>query len=143
MSDDTKGPTESRNETIINEFRAHGGVVGGNFAGAPILILHTRGAKTALPREHPMMYLNYEDQLYVFASKAGADSDPDWYRNLVANPEVSIELGTDTLSVTAVPLEGEERTRIYAVQAERYPGFAGYQVKTSRVIPVVKLVPAS
>jgi deazaflavin-dependent oxidoreductase (nitroreductase family) len=86
------------------------------------------------------MYLEVDDHLYVFASKAGADTHPDWYRNLVANPEVRVELGTETFEAVASPLEGSERDRIYALQVERIPGFGEYQEKTTRVIPVVELI---
>jgi deazaflavin-dependent oxidoreductase (nitroreductase family) len=129
------------NSQIIAEFRANDGKVGGQFEGAPMLLLHTVGARTGTPRVNPMMYLDEGKRRYVFASKAGADTDPDWYRNLVAHPEASIEVGTDTVEVTATPLEGAERDRVYGVQAERYPGFAEYQANTDRVIPVVALDP--
>jgi deazaflavin-dependent oxidoreductase (nitroreductase family) len=129
------------NAQIIAEFRANDGKVGGQFEGAPMLLLHTVGARTGAPRVNPMMYLDEGKRRYVFASKAGADTNPDWYRNLVAHPEVSIEVGTDTVEVTATPLEGAERDRVYSEQAERYPGFAEYQANTDRVIPVVALDP--
>ncbi len=128
------------NNKIIAEFRAHEGRVGGQFEGAPILLLHTTGAKTGAERVHPMMYLDHEGHLYVFASKAGADSHPDWFRNLSANPEVRVELGTDDFNAVATPLEGSERDRIYSIQVDRFPGFGEYQDKTTRVIPVVELV---
>ena len=130
------------NTEIIGEFRSNAGRVGGAFAGAPLLLLHTTGAASGRERVHPMMYLDLDGHRYVFASKAGADSDPAWYRNLVANPAVGVEVGTQTYRATATPLAGAERDRVYAEQARRYPGFAEYQEKTSRVIPVVELVPA-
>lgn len=105
-------------------------------------LLHTTGARTGAERVNPMMYLELDGRRYVFASKAGADTNPDWYHNLVANPSVEVEIGTTTYKATAVPLAGDERGRIYAEQARRYPGFAEYQAKTSRVIPVVELRPA-
>jgi deazaflavin-dependent oxidoreductase (nitroreductase family) len=86
------------------------------------------------------MYLEEDGHVYVFASKAGADTHPDWYRNLVANPQVSVEIGTDHFEATAVTLADAQRDRVYAEQARRYPGFAEYQEKTTRVIPVVELV---
>jgi deazaflavin-dependent oxidoreductase (nitroreductase family) len=89
-----------------------------------------------------MMYLNEDGSIYVFASKAGADTNPDWFHNLVVTPEVNIEIGDETIEATAVPVLGAERDRIYAVQAERFPGFGDYQAKTTRVIPVVQLVRA-
>jgi deazaflavin-dependent oxidoreductase (nitroreductase family) len=129
------------NSKIIEEFRANEGEVGGTFAGAPILLLHTTGAKTGQERVNPMMYLDLDGHRYVFASKAGADTNPDWYWNLVANTEVTIEVGTDTYDVSARPVTGDDRDRVYSEQARRYPGFAEYEQKTSRVIPVVELIP--
>lgn len=128
------------NASIIAEFREHGGKVGGNFEGAPLLLLHTKGRRTGEERVNPMMYLEQEGRLFVFASKAGADTDPDWYRNLVAHPDVTAEIGTEELAFQATPLEGDDRDRVYHDQAARYPGFQEYQDKTSRVIPVVELV---
>ena len=130
------------NARIIEEFRANGGRVGGQFEGAPMLLLHTTGARTGQERVNPMMYLDLDGRRYVFASKAGADTDPDWYRNLVANPDVTVEAGTDTYPARAETVTGELRDRIYAEQASRYPGFAEYAAKTTRVIPVVELRPA-
>jgi deazaflavin-dependent oxidoreductase (nitroreductase family) len=128
------------NSKIIEEFRANQGQVGGPFAGAPVLLLHTTGARTGLERVNPMMYLEDGGRTYVFASKSGADTDPDWYHNLVANPDVTVELGAQTFAATARPVAGSERDRIYGIQAERVPGFAAYAVKTTRVIPVVEIV---
>ncbi|MGC8474006.1 MAG: nitroreductase family deazaflavin-dependent oxidoreductase [Candidatus Dormibacteria bacterium] len=130
---------ENPNQAVIQEFRANQGRVGGGFAGAPLLLLHTRGAKSGAERVHPVMYLDLEGRTFVFASKAGADSNPDWYHNMLAHPEVEVELGGTTRSARAVPVTGAERDRIYAEQVKRYPGFGEYQAKTSRVIPVVEL----
>ncbi len=127
------------NTKVIEDFRAHGGQVGGQFEGAPMLLLHTKGAKSGLERVNPMMYLKDDGHTYVFASKGGADTHPDWYRNLVANPDVTVELGTETFTAKARPLPEDERARVYAIQAQRYPGFAEYERKTTRVIPVVEL----
>jgi deazaflavin-dependent oxidoreductase (nitroreductase family) len=127
------------NTKIIEEFRGNDGNVGGQFEGAPILLLHTTGAKTNQTRVNPMMYLAEGDQVFVFASKAGAPTNPDWYHNLVAHPEVTVEMGPDTFDATATVVEGPERDRIYAEQASRYPGFAEYQANTDRIIPVVAL----
>ncbi len=127
------------NTKIIEEFRSHGGKVGGQFEGAPILILTTTGAKTNQKRVNPMMYLAEGDRLYVFASKAGAPTNPDWYHNLIAHPQVTVELGSDTFEATATAVTGPERDRIYTEQASRYPGFAEYQANTDRIIPVVAL----
>jgi deazaflavin-dependent oxidoreductase (nitroreductase family) len=127
------------NQRTIAEFRANHGRVGGGFAGAPLLLLHTVGARSGQPRINPMMYLADGDRFLVFASKAGSDRNPDWYWNLRAQPDVTIEVGDDTIPVHAVELTGAERDEKYAIQAERYPGFAEYQRNTTRVIPVVAL----
>ncbi len=131
---------EDHNAPIIREFRANQGRVGGNFQGAPLLLLHTTGAKSGLERVHPMMYLDSDGHRFVFASKAGADTNPDWYHNLVANPSVRVETGDETYPATARSLEGAERDRIYSEQVSRFPGFGEYQEKTSRRIPVVELL---
>jgi deazaflavin-dependent oxidoreductase (nitroreductase family) len=128
-----------RNRKIIEEFRANGGKVGGQFEGAPLLLLHHRGAKTGKVRVNPMMYQADGDRLAVFASKGGAPTNPDWYRNLVAHPRATVEVGSDTFDVDARVAAGEERDRIWTLQKERYPGFADYEAKTSREIPVVVL----
>jgi deazaflavin-dependent oxidoreductase (nitroreductase family) len=140
MSDaDQRAAVQDWNHKIITEFREHHGKLGGQFEGAPVLLLHTRGAKSGIERVNPMMFLEEGPTLYVFASKAGADTNPDWYHNLVATPVVTAELGDETITATAVPVTGAERDRIYAIQKERYPGFAEYEAKTTRVIPVVAL----
>jgi deazaflavin-dependent oxidoreductase (nitroreductase family) len=130
------------NTGIIEEFRANNGHVGGNFEGAPLLLLHSTGAKSGAERTHPVMYLLVDGGWAVFASKAGADSNPDWYYNLVANPKAKIELGTETLDVVARIADADERAPIWSTQKERFPGFAGYEQKTTRQIPVVILNPA-
>lgn len=127
------------NSKIIAEFRANEGQVGGQFEGAPVLLLHTTGAKTGRERVHPMMFLDLDGHRYVFASKAGADVHPDWYHNLVAHPEVTVEAGTETYRATAAPLADPRRSEVYEEQARRFPGFAEYQQKTARTIPVVEL----
>jgi deazaflavin-dependent oxidoreductase (nitroreductase family) len=127
------------NAGIIDEFRANDGKVGGMFEGAPLLILHTTGAKSGLAREMPLMYLDYNDRMFVFASKAGAHSHPDWYYNAKANPTVEIEIGTDKVMKTAVEVDAAERDTIYAEQAGRYPQFGEYAQGTDRVIPVIEL----
>ncbi len=131
---------EDWNSKIIAEFRAHGGKVGGQFEGAPLLLLHTVGAKSGQPRVTPMMYQDIGDgRLAVFASKAGAPTNPDWYHNLRANPRISAEIGTGTVQAVARVAEGAERDRIWAAQKRDYPGFADYESKTTRQIPVVIL----
>jgi deazaflavin-dependent oxidoreductase (nitroreductase family) len=146
MSDEQKrdeaavNTTNAWNLSVIEEFRANEGKVGGNFEGAPVLLLHTTGAKSGQKRVNPMMYLNQDERIFVFASKSGADTNPDWFHNLVSTPEVTLELGTETFAATATALTGEERERIFTTQEKLYPGFAEYQAKTTRVIPVVELV---
>jgi deazaflavin-dependent oxidoreductase (nitroreductase family) len=130
---------EDWNSNIIQEFRTNEGKVGGPFDGAPILLLHTTGARSGEERINPMMYLADEDRLVVFASKGGAPTNPDWYHNLVANPDVEIEVGTERRQVRARVAEGEEHDRLYAEQSKRYPQFAKYQEGTDRTIPVVIL----
>jgi deazaflavin-dependent oxidoreductase (nitroreductase family) len=128
------------NQEIIQEFRANAGNVGGWFEGAPMLLLHTIGAKSGLPRVNPLMYQQVGDDLAVFASKAGAPTNPDWYYNLRANPNVEIELGTETIPVTASVADDDERDRIWGIQKERYPTFAEYEkTAAGRKIPVVLL----
>ncbi len=127
------------NAAIIAEFRANGGKVGGQFAGAPLLLLTTTGAKSGRSITTPLMYARDGDRLVIFASKAGAPENPAWFHNLVAHPTVKLEVGTETFEATAAPVTGEERDRMYNEQAARFPGFADYQAKTSRKIPVVLL----
>ena len=128
------------NAQIIAEFRANGGRVGGRFEGATLLLLHTTGARSGKKRVNPLVCAADGDRLLVFASKAGAPTHPDWYHNLVANPRVTVEVGEETYAATASTLEGEERDRIYAIQAARSPIFAEYQQKAGdRAIPIVAL----
>ncbi len=127
------------NEGIIREFRANGGKVGGGFEGAPLLLLHTTGAKSGKERIAPVMYLQDGGRVLVFASKAGAADNPDWYHNILAEPRVSVEVGTESYEARAEVVTGDERDRLYARQAQLYPGFAEYQEQTDRVIPVVAL----
>jgi deazaflavin-dependent oxidoreductase (nitroreductase family) len=133
--------TASINARTIAEFRANRGQVGGNFAGAPLLLLHTVGARSGTPRVNPMMYLPDRGRYLVFASKAGSDRNPDWYHNLLAHPEARIEVGEQTITVRAEELHGPERDGFFAEQARRYPGFAAYQQQTDRIIPVIALTP--
>jgi len=131
--------TNDFNSKIIAEFRENEGKVGAPFEGSPLLILTTKRAKSGQAREKPLMYLPDGDRMFVFASKAGGPTNPDWYHNLVANPGASVEVGAETVSVKATVLTGEERDTIYARQAAVYPQFAEYQAKTTRIIPVVAL----
>jgi len=130
------------NDRIIEEFRANGGKVGGQFEGAPLLLLHTTGARSGQERVSPMMYQDLGGPVAVFASKAGAPTNPDWYHNVVANPEVTAEIGTETRRFRARVATGDERERIWSKQKQDYPGFADYESKTAREIPVVVLEPA-
>ena len=134
---------EDFNRKIIEEFRANGGKVGGNFTGAPMLILHTTGAKTGQERVHPLVHGTTDGgDVVIFASKAGAPSHPAWYLNLVANPAATIEIGTETRRVRARVAEGDEREQIWSKQKQAMPGFAEYEQRTTRQIPVVILEPA-
>jgi deazaflavin-dependent oxidoreductase (nitroreductase family) len=127
------------NASLIAEYRATGGKVTGRFAGRPLLILTTTGAKSGLPRTIPLVYTRDGDRLVVIASKGGAPTHPDWYHNLVANPTVTVELGAETFPARALVAEGAERERLYRQQAEEMPFFAEYQRNTERQIPVVVL----
>jgi deazaflavin-dependent oxidoreductase (nitroreductase family) len=127
------------NTQIIEEFRSNGGKVGGPFEGAPLLLLTTIGARSGMARTTPVMYLPDKDHLIIFATKAGASTNPDWYHNLVAHPKATVEVGTETFDVTAVEVTGEERDQLYARQAALFPGFADYEAKTTRRIPVIAL----
>jgi deazaflavin-dependent oxidoreductase (nitroreductase family) len=129
------------NQRMIEEFRANAGAPPSWTGSSPLLLLHHRGAKTGTPRVNPVAYLADGDRYLVFASKAGAPTNPDWYHNLMAHPETTIEVGSETIPVNAQELTGEERDRFFAAQAELSPQFAEYQQKTDRVIPVVALTP--
>ena len=127
------------NQQIIAEFRANEGRVGGPFEGAPMVLVTHRGARSGIERTTPLMYLPEGDDVVIFASKAGAPDNPDWFHNLVANPDASIEVGTDTVAVHARVAEGDEREDLWTRQKLAYPQFQGYEDATDRVIPVVVL----
>jgi deazaflavin-dependent oxidoreductase (nitroreductase family) len=129
------------NARIIDEFRANGGRVGGPFEGTSLLLLHHTGAKSGKSRINPLAYDRDGDRYVIFASKAGAPTNPDWYHNLKAHPEVTIEIGTEEIDVVASEAVGEERERLFRSQAARSPAFAEYQAKTERAIPVIILTP--
>jgi len=130
------------NGKVISEFRANGGKVGGFFEGAPMLLLHHNGAKTGTERVNPLMYQQVGGSYAIFASAGGGPRDPQWFRNLVAHPEVKLEVGTSTVQVRARVAEGDERESIWETQKERYPQFAEYEKNTApRVIPVIVLDP--
>ncbi len=127
------------NQQIIAEFRANGGVVGGPFEGAPMVLVTHRGARSGTERTTPLVYLADGDDVVIFASKAGAPTNPDWFHNLVANPDATIEVGTETLAVRARVAEGDERDQLFERQKAASPQFAEYEKATDRVIPVVVL----
>ena len=127
------------NQTIIDEFRANAGQVGGAFAGKTLLLLHTVGAKSGEERINPVACIADGEHLVIFASKAGAPTHPDWYYNILAHPLVTVELGTEQFQAQAEVATEPERTRLYDRMVEVMPGFADYQQKTTRVIPVITL----
>ena len=128
------------NQTIIEEFRANHGQVGGYFAGANMLLLHTQGARTGQERINPVVYVPDGNRLVILASKGGADSNPDWYYNLLAHPLVTVEVGDEQFPAQATAVTDEpERSRLYALMVAHRPGFAEYETKTHRKIPAVLL----
>jgi len=128
------------NQKIIEEFRANEGQVGGQLQGAPLLLLHTVGARSGKERVTPVMYRRLDDDtVAVFASKAGAPTNPDWYHNLLVNPSATVEIGSQTYDVTSRVLDDDQREPIWTKHKAEYPGFAEYESKTSRTIPVVVL----
>jgi len=131
------------NQRNIDEFRANGGKVGGQFEGFPLLLLTSTGAKSGAERVNPVAYFDVDGKIYVVGSSAGRDRDPAWAFNIRAHPQASVEIGADPpRAVTARELPRDERDHVYAVIAERAPGFAEYETRTDRVIPVFELVPA-
>jgi len=129
------------NRSIVDEFRANEGRVGGNFQGATLLLLHTVGVRTGVEHVNPLMYQDLGNAVAVFATSGGAPNNPDWYHNLVANPEVTAEIGTETRRVRARTATGSERERIWTKQKSDYRGFAAYEAGTDREIPVIVLEP--
>jgi deazaflavin-dependent oxidoreductase (nitroreductase family) len=127
------------NRRIIEEFRANGGKVGGQFANAPMLLLTTKGARSGKTYTTPLVYSRDGKRIVVIASKAGAPTNPDWYHNLIANPVVTVELGSEKFQAKAAPTSGEERERLFNRQAEQMPVFADYRKRTTRQIPVIAL----
>jgi deazaflavin-dependent oxidoreductase (nitroreductase family) len=128
------------NQKIIEEFRANEGRVGGPFEGATMLLLHTIGAKSGQERVNPLVYLPDGDRWVIIASKGGAPTHPDWYYNVLANPDVEIEVGTETIPVHATDIvDDAEHDALYARQVERRESFAGYVKMTDRRIPVIAL----
>ena len=127
------------NRQLIEDFRANRGKSGEPFASRPLLLLTTTGAKSGQHRTTPMMYIPDGGRLLVIASNVGAPAHPDWYRNLVAHPDVTVEVGTETFDATAVVTQGAERDRLWTRIVELYPFFTGHQAKTTRQIPVIAL----
>jgi len=130
------------NRKVIDEFRANEGKVGGMFANMPLVLLHHRGARTGVERINPLAYERVGESVAVFASAGGQVKNPDWYHNVVANPDVTVELGTDRFPARARVATGEERDRIWRAVNERLPQFGEYETKSGRTIPVVVLDPA-
>ncbi|GAC1305614.1 MAG: nitroreductase family deazaflavin-dependent oxidoreductase [Ktedonobacteraceae bacterium] len=127
------------NRQLIEEFRTNRSEGGEKFKGRPLVLLTTTGAKSGQPRTSPMMYIPDGDRLLVIASNVGAPTHPAWYRNLVAHPEVTVEVGSETFEATAVVMEGAERQRLWSRIVELYPFFAEHQAKTTRQIPLIAL----
>jgi deazaflavin-dependent oxidoreductase (nitroreductase family) len=127
------------NKAIIEEFRANSGKVGGPFEGKTLLLLHTVGAKSGQERINPVASTADGERLVIIASKGGAPTNPNWYHNLVVNPLVTVEVGTEKFQARAEVAAEPERTRLYSKMVETMPGFAEYQQKTTRVIPVITL----
>lgn len=132
------------NNKIIEEFRANGGKVGGQFEGGTLLILHTIGARSGQVRESPVAYFAQDDgSMVVVASKAGQPTNPDWYHNLKANPRFEVEVGTATVPVVAEEITGADRESKWTDIVAKAPGFGEYQKQTTRIIPLVRLTPSS
>src|ERR1700755_76415 len=131
------------NKTVADEFRTNDGKVSGHFEGAALLLLPTTGAKSGQPRVSPLAYFRVDGKLLIIGSFAGSDVNPAWVHNLRANPAARIEIGNDSSDVTARELPSAERDELFGQIAAASPGFADYQAKTSRVIPVFELQPAS
>ena len=127
------------NKKIIEEFRANDGKVGGRFENGTILLLHTTGAKSGLPRINPVVTMADGERYVIIASKGGAPTNPDWYYNLVANPEVRVEVGTEQFKAQTAVAEEPERTALYDKMAAKYPFFTEYRRNTTRTIPVITL----
>lgn len=127
------------NQQIMDEFRANAGKVGGNFEGRPMTIVHHKGAKSGIVRHAPLVYLPNGDDVVIFASKGGQPTNPDWYHNLIANPDTEIELGSDIVRVHVREAKGAERDELFERQKEASPVFAEYEAATTRVIPVLVL----
>jgi deazaflavin-dependent oxidoreductase (nitroreductase family) len=131
------------NTTIIEEFRANKGRVGGQFEGAPMILIHHIGARSGIERVNPLVYFPDGDRMLIMASKGGAPTNPDWYHNLKAHPRITVEVGTETFQVDVVELTGDERETMWARVVEQMPGFGEYQSKVARRIPLLALTRVS
>ncbi|GCF07019.1 nitroreductase family deazaflavin-dependent oxidoreductase [Dictyobacter arantiisoli] len=127
------------NTKIIEEFRANGGKVGGTYENRPLLLLTTTGAKSKQQHTTPLAFMKDGDRLIIVASMLGAPKNPAWYHNIVAHPEVTIELGSETFPATATVIEGEQRTQLWARTTEEFPILADHQAKTTRQIPLIAI----
>ena len=127
------------NQQVIEEFRANGGRVGGRFKGAPMILIHHIGARTGTERVSPLVYFPDGDRLVIIASKGGAPTDPDWYRNLLAHPRIDVEVGTETFTVDVAEVAGEDRQDLWRRVVAAMPGFGEYEKRTTRQIPVLAL----
>lgn len=130
------------NANIIEEFRSNEGRVGGRFEGATLLLLTHRGARSGIERTNPLMYREEDGRIFVFASKGGHTAHPHWFLNVLANPDVTVEIGDRSFPARAVEVTGTERDEIFARQSTEWPAFARYQHENPRTIPVVELVEA-
>jgi deazaflavin-dependent oxidoreductase (nitroreductase family) len=139
MADTSDDAFKQFNQGVIREFRSKGGKVGGQFANAPMLLLTTIGAKSGRPHTTPLVYSKDGNRIVIIASKGGAPKHPAWYHNLLANPTVTVEIGSERFEARAVATKGEERERLFRHQAEQMPQFNEYQKRTSRQIPVLAL----
>jgi deazaflavin-dependent oxidoreductase (nitroreductase family) len=129
------------NRRIIDEFRANGGVVGGQFEGIPLLLLSSKGARSRRTRTSPLMYVPDGGRYVIFGANGGRDIDPAWCTNVANHPDVTIEIGTSTFAATAALVEGTERDRIWTAAAAAHPLLADLQARTARIVPVVVLTP--
>ena len=132
------GPSDG-NQTVIEEFRANAGKVGGYFEGAPMILVHHLGARTGTERVSPLVYLPDGDNMVIAATKGGAPTNPDWYYNLKAHPRITVEVGTETFPVEATEVTGSERDELWGRLVEMRPGFAEYEEKTDRLFPMFRL----
>lgn len=137
--EDFKDDFQGFNDALVEEFRTNGGQVTGMFGQAPLVLITTKGAKSGKLRTTPIVHTNDGDSVVIIASKGGAPTSPDWYHNLVSNPDVTVELPGEKFEARARVAEGDERDRLYEAQAELMPNFAEYQKATTRKIPVVVL----